>query len=342
MVKRRVPVPLVDPFARRVKDLRISITDRCNFRCSYCMPEEGMQWLARSDLLSYEELARVARVCVEEYGFDAIRLTGGEPLVRAHVVRLVELLAPLGVDVAMTTNGVKLPEVAHDLARAGLTRVNISLDSLRRETFFALTRRDELDRVLAGIDAALDAGLVPVKINAVVMRGINDDEVVDLAAFGRDRGVGMRFIEFMPLDADDAWSHDKVVPAREILDRIHAVFPLREAPVAGSGHTQPAERFEYADGRGDVGVIASVTEPFCGNCDRVRITAEGKFRTCLFAIDEFDLRAVLRAGAGLEADDLDERLAAEIARAVGTKWAGHRIGQADFVRPDRSMSQIGG
>ena len=342
MVRRPIPVPLVDPHARRVTDLRISITDRCNFRCSYCMPEEGMQWLDRAELLSYEELARIATVCVERYGFQAIRITGGEPLVRAHVVRLVELLASLGVDLAMTTNGVKLPEVAHDLARAGLDRVNVSLDSLRRETFLALTRRDELDRVLAGIDAALDAGLTPVKLNAVVMRGINDDELVDLAAFARDKGVGMRFIEFMPLDADGAWSHDKVVPAREILDRIHAVFPLRNDPVPGSGHTQPAERFEYADGRGDVGVIASVTEPFCENCDRVRITAEGKFRTCLFAIDEFDLRAVLRDGAGLGAADLDERLAAEIARAVGTKWAGHRIGQVDFVRPGRSMSQIGG
>ncbi len=342
MSVRPVPVPLIDPFARRVQDLRISITDRCNFRCAYCMPEEGMQWLAREELLSYEELARVARVCVERYSFGAIRITGGEPLVRAHVVRLIEQLAPLGVDLAMTTNGVKLPEVAHDLARAGLDRVNISLDSLRRETFFALTRRDELDRVLAGVDAALEAELVPVKINAVVIRGVNDDEVVDLAAFAREKGVGMRFIEFMPLDADGAWSHDKVVPAREILDRIDAAFPLRDQPVPGSGHVQPAERFEYADGHGDVGVIASVTEPFCDNCDRVRITAEGKFRTCLFAIDEFDLRSVLRSGRGLDAPDLDERLAAEIARAVGTKWAGHRIGQVDFVRPGRSMSQIGG
>jgi cyclic pyranopterin phosphate synthase len=342
MATRPVPVPLVDPFARRVSDLRISITDRCNFRCAYCMPEEGMQWLARDELLSYEELARVARVCVERYGFEAIRITGGEPLVRAHVVRLVEMLAPLGADLAMTTNGVKLPEVAHDLARAGLHRVNVSLDSLRRETFLALTRRDELGRVLAGIDAALEAGLTPVKVNAVVMRGVNDDEVVDLAAFARDKGIGMRFIEFMPLDAGGEWSHDKVVPAREILDRIHAVFPLCEDRVSGSGHVQPAERFEYADGRGDVGVIASVTEPFCDHCDRVRITAEGKFRTCLFAIDEFDLRAVLRAGDGLASADLDERLAAEIARAVGTKWAGHRIGHADFVRPARSMSQIGG
>jgi cyclic pyranopterin phosphate synthase len=330
------PRPLIDPFRRRVKDLRISITDRCNFRCTYCMPEEGMQWLDRAELLTYEEQARIARVAVERFGFDAIRVTGGEPTMRAHLPRLFELLAPLGVDLAMTTNGVRLPELAHDLAAAGLRRVNVSLDSLRRETFLALTRRDELDRVIAGIDAAVDAGLDPVKVNAVVIRGVNDDEVVELAAFARDRGIGMRFIEFMPLDATGHWSIDQVVPAREILDRIHAVFPLVDEPAPHAGHVQPAERFRYRDGRGDVGVIASVTAPFCGNCDRVRITAEGKFRTCLFALDEFDLRAVVRAGGS------DDDLAAAIEAAVGTKWAGHHIGKVDFVRPSRSMSQIGG
>ena len=341
-------MPLLDPQQRRVRDLRISITDRCNFRCTYCMPEEGMTWLPRDELLTYEEHARIARVCVEQFGFDAIRITGGEPLVRAHVTRLVEMLAPLGVDLALTTNGVKLPELAHDLAHAGLSRVNISLDSLRRDTFLALTRRDELERVLAGIDAALEAGLAPVKINAVVIRGVNDDEVVDLARFGRERGVGVRFIEFMPLDAQGEWTMESVVPAREILGRINEVFPLRAAPIPGTGarpqhgHVEPAERFEYADGGGDVGVIATVTEPFCENCDRVRITAEGAFRTCLFAVHEHDLRTVVRAGDGLAAPDLDDRLAAAITEAVGTKWAGHRVGQVDFVRPDRSMSQIGG
>jgi GTP 3',8-cyclase len=348
-MRKPVPVPvsaaspLIDPFERRVKDLRISITDRCNFRCSYCMPEEGMQWLNREALLTYEEQARIARVCVERYGFEAIRVTGGEPTVRAHLPRLFQLLSPLGVDLAMTTNGVRLPELAHDLARAGLGRVNVSLDSLRRETFLALTRRDELDRVIAGIDAALDAGLDPVKLNAVVMRGVNDDEVVDLAAFGRERGVGVRFIEFMPLDATGEWSMDRVVPAQEILDRIDAVFPLERVPApsgahgaSGSRHVEPAERYRYADGVGDVGVIASVTEPFCDSCDRVRITAEGKFRTCLFALEEFDLRALLRGGAS------DAELADAIAGAVGTKWAGHRIGQVNFIRPERSMSQIGG
>ena len=312
------------------------------------MPVEGMDWLPRDQLLTYEEIARIARVCVYRFGFESIRLTGGEPLIRAHIVRLIELLAPLGVDLALTTNGVKLPELAHDLAAAGLKRVNVSLDSLRRDVFLALTRRDELDRVLAGIDAALDAGMNPVKVNCVVMRGVNDGEVVDLAAYGRDKGVGMRFIEFMPLDADEAWSAEKVVPGSEILERIDAVFPLESTPSTEvdietpGGHIEPAARYRYRDGEGDVGVIASVTEPFCDNCDRVRLTAEGKLRTCLFALDETDLRVLVRGGQGLDDAALDDRLADALVAAVGTKWAGHRIGQVDFVRPNRSMSQIGG
>jgi GTP 3',8-cyclase len=333
------PVPLVDSFQRQVRDLRISITDRCNFRCTYCMPSEGMVWLDRDELLTYEEQARVARVCVERYGFDSVRVTGGEPTVRAHLPRLFELLKPLGVDLAMTTNGVRLGALAHDLAAAGLNRVNVSLDSLCPETFRALTRRDELGQALAGIDAALDAGLAPVKVNCVVIRGVNDDEVVDLAAYGRDRGVGMRFIEFMPLDAAGDWSMDQVVPAAEILERIHEVFPLADL-ARPDEHVEPAALHRYADGVGDVGVIASVTEPFCEDCDRVRITAEGRFRTCLFALDETDLRAVLRSGR--PDADTDDELAAAIAGAVGTKWAGHHIGRVDFVRPARSMSQIGG
>jgi cyclic pyranopterin phosphate synthase len=333
------PVPLVDPFARRVKDLRVSITDRCNFRCAYCMPAEGMQWLPRDELLTYEEIARIARVCVERYGFEAVRITGGEPLVRSHVTRLVQMLAPLEVDIAMTTNGTRLGELAHDLAAAGLRRINVSLDSLRRDRFLALTKRDELARVLAGIDAALHAGLRPVKVNAVVMRGVNDDEVVDLARFGREKGVGVRFIEFMPLDAQGEWSHDKVVPAREIVDRIDGVFPLEPGD---PDHVEPAERFTFRDGIGDIGVISSVTQPFCDHCDRVRVDAEGQFRTCLFALDHTDLRSILRAGRGLDEPDLDDRLAGAIETAVGKKWSGHRIGQVDFIRPDRSMSQIGG
>jgi cyclic pyranopterin phosphate synthase len=329
---------LVDPFGRRVEDLRLSVTDRCNFRCTYCMPAEGLEWLPRSDLLTYEELARIAQICVERWSFSGIRVTGGEPTVRAHLPRLFEMLAPLGVDLAMTTNGVRLPDLAADLAAAGLRRVNVSLDSLKPEVFEQLTRRPDLDKVLAGIDAALAAGLGPVKVNCVVMRGVNDDEVVDLAAFGRERGLGLRFIEFMPLDADGGWNLDQVVPASEILERIDAVFPLDlDARMQHHDeHVEPAARFAYRDGGGEVGVIASVTEPFCGNCDRVRLTAEGKFRTCLFALEEFDLRAQLRAGEG------DDEIAATIERAVGTKWAGHRISRIDFVRPTRSMSQIGG
>ena len=269
--------PLIDPFGRRVKDLRISITDRCNFRCTYCMPEEGMDWLPRDELLTYEEQARIARVCVERFGFEAIRLTGGEPTLRAHLPRLIAMLAPLGVDLALTTNGVKLPEMAHDLAAAGLSRINVSLDSLRADTFLELTRRDDLDRVLAGIDAALDAGLDPVKVNAVVIRGVNDDEVVDLAAFGRDHGVGMRFIEFMPLDADGEWSdgpggagardprpHRRGVPARAVTPRSR-----------GRTSSRPT-RYRYPTAAATSASSRASPSRSASDCDRVRVTAEGK------------------------------------------------------------------
>lgn len=326
---------LVDGWGRRVKDLRLSITDRCNFRCVYCMPEEGLRWLPRDQVLTYEELARVAQVCVERWAFESIRLTGGEPLVRADVPRLVAMLAPLGVDLALTTNGIKLGGAAAALAAAGLSRVNVSLDSLCAHTFAELTRRDELAGVLEGIDAALVAGLSPVKVNTVVIRGVNDGEIVDLAAFGRERGVEVRFIEFMPLDAQGAWSRDAVVPASEVLARIDEVFPIEPAADPRS-HDEPAARWRYLDGAGHVGAIPSVTEPFCDRCDRVRVTADGRFRSCLFALEEHDLRSVLR-GAGS-----DDDLAAVIETAVAGKWAGHRIGHVDFIRPSRSMSQIGG
>ena len=323
---------LVDPFGRTVRDLRISVTDRCNFRCQYCMPAEGMQWLPRAEILSFEEIERFARVCVNRFGFNGIRLTGGEPLVRAHLPDLVERLAGLGVDIALTTNGATLRLHAAALVAAGLKRINISLDSLQRERFLELTRRDELDRVLDGVDSALDAGLKPVKINVVMMRGINDDEIVDFAEYGRAKGVTVRFIEFMPLEAGDVWTDDLVVPADEIVKTISGAFPI-EPVVRGN---EPAERWRYSDGNGEVGVIASVTKPFCGNCDRVRLTAEGQFRTCLFAVDEFDMRSLLRDEAS------DEAIADAIAEAVGTKWAGHSIGQVNFIRPKRTMSQIGG
>lgn len=327
------PETLVDPFSRVVRDLRISITDRCNFRCTYCMPGEGMAWLPRDEVLTFEEIERVARVCVERFGFTSIRITGGEPTVRANLPALVERLAALGTDLAMTTNGATLALLASDLRRAGLRRLNVSLDSLQPERFVALTKRDRLREVVEGVDAAIALGFDPVKVNCVLMRGINDDEVLDFAAFGRERGVGVRFIEYMPLDAQGAWTPDTVVTAEEIVRTIGAVFPLE--PVPARGH-QPAERFRYVDGQGEIGVIASVTRPFCGDCDRVRLTAEGQFRNCLFAVHETDLRSLLRSGA------TDDDVAAAITADVGTKWAGHSVGQVTFVKPPRSMSQIGG
>jgi len=324
--------PLVDGFGRVHRDLRISVTDRCNFRCTYCMPAEGLQWLPRDQVLTFEEIERIARVCVQRFGIDSIRLTGGEPTVRAHLPVLVGKLAALGADLALTTNGATLRMIAGDLVAAGLRRVNISLDTLRRDRFAELTRRDELRGVLDGIEAAKEAGLDPVKVNTVVMRGVNDDEVLDLAVFGRDRGVVVRFIEWMPLDADQRWESDAVVSQDEILRTIDAVYPV-EAIQRGS---EPAERFVYRDGMGEVGVIPSVTRPFCGSCDRIRLTADGQLRSCLFSVDEVDLRALLRGGAS------DDDVGAAVQRCVAGKWAGHMIGQVQFVRPRRSMSQIGG
>ena len=326
------PRPLVDSFGRVHRDLRISVTDRCNFRCTYCMPVEGMEWLPRSEVLTFEELERLARILVERHGIRSIRITGGEPTVRAHLPVLVAKLAALPVDLALTTNGATLRSCAADLAGAGLRRVNVSLDSLRADRFAAMTRRDELTNVLDGIDAAVEAGLAPVKVNAVVVRGVNDDEVVDLARYGRDRGVLVRFIEFMPLDGGDEWRSDQVVSQAEILERISAVFPLESMT---RGH-EPAERFRYLDGRGEVGVIPSVTRPFCEQCDRIRLTADGQLRSCLFSLEDHDLRDVLRSGGS------DDDLSDVIEACVGEKWAGHAINQVQFVRPRRSMSQIGG
>lgn len=327
-----VPRPLVDSFGRVHRDLRISVTDRCNFRCTYCMPEEGMTWLPKQEVLTFEELERVACVLTRRHGIRSIRLTGGEPTVRAHLPVLVAKLAALGVDLALTTNGATLRTTAPALAAAGLQRVNVSLDSLRPERFLELTRRDQLSDVLDGIDAALEAGLSPVKLNAVVLRDVNDDEVVDLARFGRERGVVVRFIEWMPLDAGDAWTAAQVVTQAEIVERIADVWPLE--PIRRG--SEPAERFRYLDGAGEVGVIPSVTRPFCEECDRIRLTADGQLRSCLFSLEDHDLRGVLRGG-GTD-DDLSEAIEA----CVGAKWAGHAINQVHFVKPRRSMSQIGG
>lgn len=332
MVSSAVPVPLVDGFGRRHRDLRISVTDRCNFRCTYCMPAEGMVWQPREHLLTFEEIERVATVCVERFGFDSIRLTGGEPTVRARLPLLVERLAKLDIDLALTSNGALLDELAQPLADAGLTRLNVSLDSLRRARFAAVTRRDELPRVIAGIRAAVAAKLQPVKVNVVVQRGVNDDEIVDLARFGRDEGVVVRFIEFMPLDADGRWGRDAVVPSADIVAAVHDAFPV---DAVERGHA-PASRFRYRDGLGEIGVIGSVTEPFCGSCDRIRLTADGQLRSCLFSTDETDLRALLRSGVD------DDELAAALETTVAGKWAGHGITHVDFIRPARSMSEIGG
>ena len=330
---------LVDSFGRVVRDLRISVTDRCNFRCTYCMPAEGMTWLDRSEVLTYEEIERVARICVEKFGVDSLRLTGGEPTVRAHLPQLISKLAALRLpdgtkpDIALTTNGATLRNIALELRNAGLDRINVSLDSLKPERFFAMTRRDELHNVLAGIAEAQIAGFTPMKVNTVVERGANDDEILDLVRYGRDNNVEVRFIEFMPLDATNEWERNKVVSQDEIVATIAAEFPLELMPSRGAA---PADRWRFLDGKGTVGVIPSVTHPFCGDCDRVRLTSDGQFRTCLFATDESDIRSLLRNGG------TDEEIAELIQIAVGAKWAGHQINQVNFIRPNRSMSQIGG
>jgi len=330
---------LVDSFGRVVRDLRISVTDRCNFRCTYCMPAEGMTWLDRSEVLTYEEIERVARICVETFGVDSLRLTGGEPTVRAHLPQLIAKLAALRLpdgtkpDIALTTNGATLRNIALELRNAGLDRINVSLDSLKPERFFAMTRRDELHNVLAGIAEAQIAGFSPMKVNAVVERGANDDEILDLVRYGRDNNVEVRFIEFMPLDATNEWERNKVVSQDEIVATIAAEFPLELMPSRGAA---PADRWRFLDGKGTVGVIPSVTHPFCGDCDRVRLTSDGQFRTCLFATDESDIRTLLRNGG------TDAEIVELIQVAVGAKWAGHQINQVNFIRPNRSMSQIGG
>lgn len=327
----------MDSFGREHRDLRISVTDRCDFRCTYCMPEDGLPWVPRERVLRFEEIARIARVLVERYGIDSIRLTGGEPTVRSDLVDLVSMLAPLGADLSITTNGASLARHAEPLRAAGLRRVNVSLDSLRRDRFSALTRRDALPKVLAGIDAAVAAGFDPVKVNTVLMSGVNDDEIVDLARFGRERGVTVRFIEYMPLDADGRWVDTEVVGRDRVLAELGSVFGLE--PMT-RGH-DPAERFRYTDMApgapgSEVGVIPSVTTPFCDTCDRIRLTAEGALRNCLFSVEEADLRAVLRDGG------TDDDLASVIARCVAAKRAGHGIGTVAFIRPGRTMSQIGG
>ena len=323
---------MIDSFGRVVRDMRVSVTDRCNFRCLYCMPEDGLPWLGAGETLTRDELIRALRVAID-LGVRTVRITGGEPTLRRDLVDVVGALAPLGVELSLTTNGYLMDRLAEPLRRAGLGRVNISLASLRRDRFRQITRRDGLERVLRGIDASLAAGLAPVKINAVVVRGFNDDEVVPMARWARDLGVELRYIEFMPLDAPGEWSRDQVVPAGEILARLDQELGLEAPEARGSA---PAERYRYRDGRGSVGIIASVTRAFCAQCDRVRLTADGQIRTCLFAETEYDLRTVLRSGAD------DAAVARCYLDAVARKQWGHRINEPDFVQPARGMSQIGG
>ncbi|HYM96403.1 MAG TPA: GTP 3',8-cyclase MoaA [Candidatus Sulfotelmatobacter sp.] len=336
MEGQRSSIVLRDTFGRIADDLRISVTDRCNFRCVYCMPAEGLPWLSRDDVLTFEEIVRIARILVRDCGVRTIRLTGGEPLVRRGIEDLTAMLSAIDpeVDLAMTTNGILLDDKAAVLRRAGLKRLNVSLDTLHSDRFKAIVRRDAFQRVLGGLEAARAAGFDPLKLNVVVMRGRNDDEILDFARLSRREGYEVRFIEFMPLDADGQWSADAVVQSRDIIEAIDREFPLEPAVDA---RPAPATRFRFKDGsRGGIGVIPSVSDAFCRVCNRIRLTADGRLRTCLFSLREHDLRGPMRTGAS------DRELAEAIAAGVWEKEEGHKIGQADFVRPARSMSQIGG
>ena len=322
----------VDSFGRVATDLRVSLTDRCNLRCTYCMPAEGLPWLPSPELLTDDELVRLVRLAVQE-GVRTVRLTGGEPLLRAGVVGLVARLASLDVDLALTTNGLSLTRLAQPLADAGLRRVNVSLDTIRPERFAELTRRDRFHDVVAGLAAATKAGLSPVKVNAVPMRGVNDDELAALLDWCLERGYELRFIEQMPLDPQHSWERASLVDAEEILAALGERHTLTPCDVRGSA---PAETWLVDGGPAKVGVVASVTRPFCGSCDRLRLTADGQLRTCLFARIESDLRAPMREGAS------DEQLVERMRVAIMGKKAGHGIDDPGFLQPDRPMSAIGG
>lgn len=326
---------LVDGHGRPIADVRISVTDRCNLRCSYCMPREGIPWFARSELLTYEEIARIAEV-LAGMGVSDIRLTGGEPLVRRDLPDLVRMLDAIpGVrDLSITTNGLLLEGLAGDLARAGLGRLNVSLDSLVGERFAEIARRDALDRVLAGLkEAERHPRLWPIKVNVVALKGFTEREVLDFAEFARRTPYIVRFIEFMPLDGDRGWNRDRVLPNAEVRRIVESRYELE--PLAPEAHAT-ATRFRFADGRGEIGFVSSVTEPFCGECNRIRFTADGRLRTCLFSVRETDLRGPLRDGAG------DGDLAEIIRSAIWRKELKHRIGEPGFAPPERPMSRIGG
>ena len=327
--------PLVDGHGRRISDLRVSVTDRCNFRCQYCMPADGLPWLERSEVLSFEEIERVVRLMVR-MGIEDVRLTGGEPLVRREFPRLVSMLSPIAglKDLSLTTNGYLLERDAAALVEAGINRVNVSIDSLQRDRFFQITRRDSLPQVLRGLEALAEHPEVhPIKVNAVAMRGFTEEEAIPFAEFARSTAFQVRFIEFMPLDGDHKWTPDSVLTGEELRQIIHAVYPIEELPREPSA---TARVFRFVDGRGEIGFINPVSEPFCADCNRVRITAEGKLRTCLFSLHETDLRGPLRA-------DLDDDQLEQVVRdAVWRKELKHHVGERGFRQPPRTMSAIGG
>lgn len=326
---------LIDSFGRTINNLRISVTDQCNFRCTYCMPEEGMIFMPREEILTFEEITRFATIAAR-LGINKLRLTGGEPTLRKDLPVLVKMLADVpGIDdMAMTTNGFLLKKMARDLYEAGLPRVNVSIDTLDRQRFKDMTRRDALEKVLEGLEEAEKYFALPIKINAVAIRDFTEDELIDFAALARTRNYQIRFIEFMPLDADRTWTREQVLTGAEIIDKISTVWPLE--PVRRPEQREPADLFRFKDGKGEIGMIASVSEPFCASCNRIRITAEGKLRTCLFSLNEIDVKALLRGNA------TDEEISHTIVDAISKKEAGHHINDPDFIQPERTMSSIGG
>ena len=332
---QRAREALVDGHGRRIGDVRVSVTDRCNFRCQYCMPAEGLPWLERDEILSFDEIERLVAL-LASMGVHDVRLTGGEPLVRRDFPRLAALLAAVpGVeDLSVTTNGYMLERDAEALVRAGIQRFNVSIDSLQRDRFFEMTRRDALPRVMAGLEAlGAFPEAHPIKVNAVAMRGFTEHELLPFARFAREHPYEVRFIEFMPLDADHAWSLDSVLTGEEIRAAIHEMFPLESEP--REPHAT-ARVYHFADGHGRIGFINPVSQPFCADCNRIRMTAEGKLRTCLFSVNETDLRAPLRAGA------TDHDLEQIVRHAVWRKELKHRVNEPGFVQPARTMSAIGG
>ena len=324
---------LHDGHGRAIRDLRLSVTDRCNFRCQYCMPAEGLPWLERDGVLSFEEIERLVAL-LTSMGIRSVRLTGGEPLVRRDFPRLAAMLAPLVDDLSVTTNGFLLERDAAALVAAGIGRFNVSIDSLQRDRFFEMTRRDALPRVLAGLEAlAAFPEAHPIKVNAVAIRGFTEQEVLPFARFAREHPYEVRFIEFMPLDADRTWDLAQVLTGAEIRAAIDAVYPLEPEPREPSA---TARVYRFADGNGRIGFIDPVSDPFCGDCDRIRLTADGKLRTCLFSLGETDLLTPMRAGA------TDDDLEAVVRDAVWRKELKHRVNEPGFVQPARSMSAIGG